>query len=112
MPRPQLNSPIGNVGNPSGPVVVMSRQLYDLLLTLIPNPQQGVITAAVGTSPWIYTNESGYTQDMLVTGGTVSAIEFGRNGVFYTAGGTLRLSPGDSARITYSSVPVVRLIPR
>lgn len=112
MPRPQLNAPIGNVGNAGGPVVVMSRQLYDLLVSLSPNPNQEVITAAVGASPWTYTNASGFRQDVLVNGGTVSAIEFGRAGVFYPAASPIHLGPGDSLRLTYTVLPTVTVIPR
>ena len=67
-------------------------------------------------SPYIYINTSGYDMDVLITGGTVSLIEFSRGGiVYFPAGitsGSQRLSPLDRVRVTYSAVPSARIIPR
>jgi len=110
MARPQLNSDIGTVGPDSR--VYMSRRLYDLLLERGRNPVTAPTAMTLGASPHTYTNASGYDQDILITGGTVSAIELGRGGVFYAATSPVRLSPGDSVRISYTVAPTTTIIPR
>lgn len=110
--RPQLNSEIGNVGGPGGTPVTMGRRLYDLLLGYGRNPVNAVTSPAVAASPWVYTNDSAYDQDVIVSGGTVSSVEFGRGGVFYGTTGLTRLSPGDALRVTYTVAPALRIIPR
>ena len=110
MARPQLNSDLGTVG-PDGRVY-MSRRLYDLLLERGRNPDTAPTAMVLGASPYTYTNPSGYDQDILISGGTVSAIQIGRGGVFYTASSPVRLSPGDSVRISYTVLPSATIIPR
>lgn len=112
MPRPQLNTEIGNVGGPGGQIVTMGRRLYDLLLSIGRNPVTTVTAAVVGASPWVYTNDTNYDQDVIVAGGTVSAVDFGRAGVYYSSSGMNRLSPGDTLRVTYTVAPSVTIIPR
>lgn len=111
MARPQLNSEIGQV-SADGHTVVMSRRLYDLLLELVPNPNPAVTSPTVGPSPWLYTNTSGYTQDVLLIGGTVTLVQFGRAGSFYSTTAPVRLSPGDQVRVTYTAAPSAAIIPR
>lgn len=52
---------------------------------------------------------------LVVTGGTVSAISYGRNGAFTPLGITAGLIPvklGDVAQITYTVAPTVSFIPQ
>lgn len=70
----------------------------------------------VGASAYVYTNNTGYSQLLLVSGGTVTLIEHSRNGTDYFAIGTLIggefiLTPGEKLRITYAVVPTVTVFP-
>lgn len=112
----------------------MSQQLNNLPPYEIPFMQQGINAATwyrfvvnlfnglapaaefpvVGTgSPFTYTAPRGGF--MILTGGTVSAVEFSRDGVtFYSYGttaGTFPLSSSDRIRITYTVVPVMTFVP-
>lgn len=78
----------------------------------------GYLTAVsnltVGASPFTYQNTAVYQEDILITGGIVSLIEFTRdNSTWYTrTGDTVSLSPSDRVRVTYSSTPTMTKIPR
>ncbi len=66
-------------------------------------------------SPYSYTNSTDYDEDVIVRGGTVSAVEHGRGGSYESVGvvaGMFRLSPGDVLRVTYTVAPTMRLVPR
>lgn len=69
-----------------------------------------------GASPYTYQNTNTYPADVVVNGGTVSAIAFSRdNATFYTVGqinGVFALSPYDFLRVTYTLVPTMILVPR
>jgi len=83
---------------------------FDINIAVVPS----VITP--GASPYTYANASGFDADVLVAGGTVSAIAFSRDGAtFYPVGitaGSVHLSPGDKVKVTYSVVPTMTLVPR
>lgn len=70
----------------------------------------------VTASPMTYQNATGYNADVIISGGTVSSIEFTRdNTTFYTTGlttGVITLSPSDRVRVTYSVAPTMTLVPR
>jgi hypothetical protein len=69
----------------------------------------------VTASPFTYQNASGYAADVIVSGGTVTLIEFGRSGAFTAAGmlaGMFGLSPFDSIRVTYTVAPTMTLVTR
>lgn len=70
----------------------------------------------VGASPFTFTNDNLYTVDVVVEAGTVSAIEFSRDGsIWYNIGvvaGMFTLSKNDQLRVTYTAVPTLTLIPR
>ena len=70
----------------------------------------------VGASPFTYQNTTGRPADVIVTGGTVSAIAFSRdNTTFYGVGatsGVFWLSPYDYLRVTYTVAPTITLVPR
>jgi hypothetical protein len=74
----------------------------------------------VGASPATYTNTGTSLQQVLITGGTVSQITFGRknaagtfvNTIFATSTpAQIILSSGDRIIITYTSIPVVTVSP-
>lgn len=71
---------------------------------------------APSSSPFLYTSADSFDEDLLITGGTVSKIEFSRDALtFYDTQQTLgwiHLSPGDSVRITYSVAPTITKVPR
>lgn len=71
---------------------------------------------AVGASPYTHQNTNTYPADVIVSGGTVSAIAFSRdNATFYTVGltsGMFALSPYDFLRVTYTVAPTMTLVPR
>ena len=77
---------------------------------LLPRP------ITVTASPFTYQNTAGSSISVIVSGGTVSAIEFTRdNATFYTTGavsGMIELSPYDQLRVTYAVAPTMTLIPR
>lgn len=70
----------------------------------------------LGPSPFTYTNNTGYTADIIVSGGGVSLLEFSRNGAtFFSTGsfyGMFTLSPYDQLRVTYQTPPLMTLVPR
>jgi hypothetical protein len=70
----------------------------------------------VGASPYTYQNTNTYPADVIVSGGTVSAIAFSRdNATFYTVGltgGIFALSQYDFLRVTYTVAPTMTLVPR
>lgn len=70
----------------------------------------------VGRSPYVYQNTQSYPIDVMVAKGTVSLMEWSRNGTaWYDTGltrGIVTLSPGDRIRITYSSTPQMTIVPR
>ena len=70
----------------------------------------------VGASPFTLQNTTGRPVDIIVTGGTVSAIAFSRDNVtFYGVGsvaGVFWLSPYDYLRVTYTVAPTITLVPR
>ncbi len=109
---PRLNAEIGEVSG-TRQKVTMGLWLYQYLLGVGRNPVGTVVAATVGASPYTYVNTSGFTQDAIVAGGTVSNVSFSRGGLFYTVpAGTVTLSPGDSLRVTYTVAPNVTIIPR
>jgi hypothetical protein len=86
---------------------------------IAPPPQNyGLAPSAitVTASPFTYINQTGVTADVIVSGGTVSQIEFSRDGAtFFGVGvtsGMLMLSPYDRLRVTYSAAPTMTLVPR
>lgn len=99
------------------------RRLTDLLRQLAPivNGHEDRLTTPVaaasavtpGASPYSFTE---FTDGLLVVrGGTVSLIEYGRRGAFTALGITAGLIPvtaGDVVRITHSAAPTLTFIPQ
>lgn len=97
-----------------GPSVSASK-MSDLLGTTISqsnnfgyNPT-GNKSVTVGASPWTYTNTNGFPVEVIVGGGTVSAVS--KNGTSLTGvtSGTFTIGGGETLTITYSAAPTVRV---
>lgn len=85
---------------------------YRFFSSLLPsNAAPAAIT--VGVSPFTYTATSNGLA--LISGGTVSLIEYGRGGVFTNTGqiaGAILVEQGDSLRVTYTVLPTMTFIRR
>lgn len=69
----------------------------------------------VSASPFTYRNVDGWDQMVVLSGGSVSKLEWSRdNSTFYDVGTTqtYSVSPGEYLRVTYSSVPTMTKVPR
>lgn len=69
---------------------------------------------AAGASPYTYTNTTGTPVMLYVSGGTVSAIDIGRQGTAMTTGltaGSFRLAQNDTLTITHTGAPTLTLVP-
>ena len=74
-------------------------------------------TITLGASPATYVNNDGFTEGVVITGGTVSAVGLIRGTTTIAldpaAGIEHTLSPGDSLVVTYSGAPTaVNKVPR
>lgn len=92
-----------------------TRGWYTFWQGLLQGQPGGPVAAIVpGVSPYSYVATFGGT--VIVKGGTVSKIEFSRDGVtFYDTGqtsGMFSLSMGDTLRTTYSVVPIMTFVPK
>lgn len=75
-------------------------------------PPENVSPVTLGASPYTYTAPRGGT--LIVTGGTVAAIAFSRDGVtFYSmlTAGSFPVGAADRVRITYTVAPTVTFVP-
>lgn len=74
------------------------------------------IVQSVGISPYVLTNATANDESVIVQGGTVSKVEYSRNGGGYidvgTVAGMYQLSPLDSLRVTYTVVPNITVVVR
>jgi hypothetical protein len=81
------------------------------LFTGLPPGNETALT--IGASPYTYV--AGVKGSLIVSGGTVSAIDFSRNGTtFYSTGqtaGMFALNARDSLRITYAVLPTATFVP-
>jgi len=88
-------------------------RFFGLLLGLAAPSGADPAVIAVGVSPFSYDVANFGT--VFVAGGTVSAIELGRNGVFTNTGtiaGPIPVSEGDVVRVTYTVLPTMTLVRR
>lgn len=74
------------------------------------------MSQTVSASPYVYTNNTGNDQTEIVQGGTVTLIEYSRNGGSFinvgTTAGMFALSPLDSLRVTYTVAPTITVVVR
>lgn len=85
----------------------------DETLGLTQPSQDAVAAITVGASVFSYKAPNAGV--VIITGGTVSLIEYGRNGTFTTTGITVGLVPvskADTVRVTYSVLPTMSFIRR
>lgn len=90
----------------------MLRQL-NAVTTRTDTPITAPSAVTVGASPFVATAASDGV--MTVTGGTVSLIEYGRQGAYTTLGITAGLIPikqGDTVRVTYTVSPNMVFVPQ
>jgi hypothetical protein len=75
-----------------------------------------VSNITIGASPFVYQNTGPNSINVIVQGGTVSLIEFSRDGTtFYNVGitaGIVPLSVNDRVRVTYTAAPTMTRVPR
>jgi hypothetical protein len=113
MPQSQLNSlpnypvPLIRGGNTESSWYRFWAGLFQGL------PPENVTVPTVGASP--YTYSAVRKGSLIVEGGTVSSIEFSRDGTdFYDVGATagmFSLNASDILRITYTGLPNVTFVP-
>jgi hypothetical protein len=73
------------------------------------------VPITVGASPFYYMNNTGGEVDAIVQGGTVSDVQYSRDGItFYSIAirAMCRLSPYDWIGIVYTVAPTLLIIPR
>jgi hypothetical protein len=92
---------------PSGyPVIVKDNINYN------PRPPESI---TVGASPFVYQNTDPYPEDIIISGGNVSNIEWSRDGAnWYSLGimaGKIRLEIGEYLRVTYITAPTMTKVP-
>ena len=81
-----------------------------MTFTCPPNPRNiGVQTISVGVSPFIWQNSNNFSVNVIISGGTLSAVDYSRDGVTYTPAGSgatiVHLNVGDFVRVTYVLIP-------
>ena len=106
-------APVGGGGGAQRTITVPDA---DVDLGKLTNSTVAPSDITVTASPFTYQNTTVFNGDVIISGGTVSNIEFTRNNtIFYTVGfieGVLRLSPSDRVRVTYTVAPTMTLVPR
>jgi len=83
----------------------------DETLGLILPSQKAALAITVGASAFTYTAPD--AGRVIVNGGTVSLIEYGRNGTFTTIGviaGLFAISKDDQLRVTYTVAPTMTFL--
>jgi hypothetical protein len=78
---------------------------------------QALYSPPVGASPYTFTNNGQNDVTAIVTAGTVSAVDYSRDGsTFFTVaaatGAQVTLSPSDSVKLTYTVAPTLTIVPR
>lgn len=78
------------------------------------NGNQGAPATVSGASPYTLQNTTSCDQLVMVAGGTVSSVEYSRDGsTFITTGsvtGQFVVFPGDYLRVTYSVAPTITVV--
>jgi hypothetical protein len=95
-------------------VVNTQSNVSDLRITgNSPSIAQAAIT--VTASPFTYTNTNGQNAHVLISGGTVSAVEYSKDGATFITigalGGMWTVYPNDRIRVTYTVAPTMTVIP-
>lgn len=90
------------------------RNIFDLDANAYVYPTKLRQPIQVTDSPFTYTNTTGEYQNVLTTGGTVTAIQFSRGGSHTLTGmttGFVMLAPGDSLIVSYAVAPTMSRVP-
>lgn len=94
------------------------RGWFTRLVNKLSNYTNAVTSVTPTGSPFGYQNISGFDEDVVVSGGTVSNVQLARQGVGVNIASstaqpvTVHLSPGDILNVTYSVAPTIQVIPR
>jgi hypothetical protein len=94
------------------------RDIVNKQTGVVSNTPPTKITVNVNASPFTYTNGTGGELSVLITGGTVSLLEFIRASVGETinydgtTGIMLTLSPADAVEVTYTAAPAMLVYTR
>lgn len=94
------------------------RDIVNKQTAVVSNTPLAKTTLSLSGSPYTYTNNTGGEVSVLITGGTVSALEFIRAAVGEsinyagTSGIMLTLSPADAVKVTYSAAPAMLVYTR
>lgn len=75
-------------------------------------PPSGEINVSPVASPFVYSPKT--KGNLIINGGTVTAIAIARSGAFYTVGltaGTFNLCQNDQIQVTYSAAPTMTFFP-
>ena len=121
LPKRFLVKNVGGVGGtivstavPAGTYMELTLPNADVDLGKVVGHTNAVTAITVTASPFTYQNAAVYQEDILITGGTVSLVEFTRDNATWYArtGDTVSLSPSDSVRVTYTVAPTMTKIPR
>lgn len=102
---PTYNEPLSERGNTSS---AYYRFLHDVDLGTPPAAEVAIV---VGVSPFTYiAARAGF---VIVNGGTVSQIKFGRTATYVTGQttGTFPVALGDQVIVTYSGAPAMTFVP-
>lgn len=100
-----------------GSIIIRKMRSLSLPIGTIANPQKVLIvrgvsatgfigSGAAGASPYTYTNNDSYIEDVYLVGGTITDVQRGGT----TLGATARqhtLAPGDSIVITHTGAPTI-----
>jgi hypothetical protein len=101
------NNPVITITNPvAGTIRAINNINYN------PRPPSSI---TVGASPFVYRNTDFYPEDIIISSGTVSNIEWSRDGTtYYSLGitsGKVRLELGEYLRVTYTTAPTMIKVP-
>lgn len=86
-------------------------RFFEAVSRLVANSQNAPAAIVLGASPFTYDVVANGI--VIVQGGTVSLIEYGRNGAFTDVGvtaGPIPVNEGDQVRVTYTVAPTMTLV--
>jgi hypothetical protein len=111
---PAARQPVTEKGPGGEPLFTRTWYLFmQQVFQRVANSGAAAAAVTVGASPFTYTATS--DGNLIVTGGAVSLIEYGRGGIFTDIGLTSGIVPlfnGDSVRVTHAGAPTMTFIRR
>lgn len=108
MPSPIVPSSQQPIADPSTGMVTTFWQRFFNALVSAPGP---IVSVTVDPSPFMYT--AGAPGTLVISGGTISAVDLSRNTASISLGTSrsISMANGDGVTITYSVMPTVSFIP-